>query len=81
MDAGGTTIEVDRTPTPEEEFETFDPEEARARKLRNDSDQHLFAMAIMWENYLSLGADETQALMKLLPEDKAQILKLVPRAD
>lgn len=43
--------------------------------------QHLFAMAIMWENYLSLGADETQAIMKLLPEDKAQILKLVPRAD
>jgi hypothetical protein len=63
MDAGGTTIEVDRTPTPEEEFETFDPEEARARKLRNDSDQqdmeerqryagHAYGITQTWVGFL-----------------------------
>lgn len=35
--SGGGSIEIDRTPTPEEEFATFDPEAARARKLKNDS--------------------------------------------
>lgn len=40
MSGGGEdTIEIDRTPTPEEERDVFDPEHARARKLRNDSDQ------------------------------------------
>lgn len=37
--AEGDVIEVDRTPTAKEEADTFDPETARARKLRNDSDE------------------------------------------
>lgn len=41
----------------------------------------LLAMAIMWENYLNLGADETQAIMKIMPEESATILKLVSRDD
>lgn len=39
----------------------------------------LFAMAIMWENYLILGADKTQERMKILPTDTAEIVKLVPK--
>lgn len=57
------TIEVDRTPTPEEEFGTFDPEAARARKLRNDSDQqdmeerqryaeHAYGITQAWVGFL-----------------------------
>ncbi len=39
----------------------------------------LFALAIMWECYLLRGADETQNRMKVLPEDSAVILTIVPR--
>jgi hypothetical protein len=39
----------------------------------------LFALAVMWECYLSHGADETQRRMKVLPEDSATILTIVPR--
>jgi hypothetical protein len=39
MEGGGEEIEIDRTPTPMEELETFDPERARAMRLRNDSDE------------------------------------------
>jgi hypothetical protein len=39
MDDGDTRIEIDRTPTPEEELSAFDPERVRSKKLRNDSDE------------------------------------------
>lgn len=42
---------------------------------------YLLSLAIMWENYLKLGADETQAIMKILPEETATVLKMVPRGD
>lgn len=60
---GDVTIEIDRTPTAEEELATFDPERARARKLRNDSDQqdieerqryagHAYGITQAWVGFL-----------------------------
>jgi hypothetical protein len=43
-------IEIDRTPTYEEEDGTFDPEKQRANKLANDSDEQDMGERIRYAN-------------------------------
>lgn len=37
----------------------------------------IFALMIMFESWIELGGDKTQARMKIMPEDTADVVRLV----